>query len=697
MFQNRKSSLKPNDGFVRDFQSKFAGIVPTIDSQNVGLFIPEEPTMDMTDTQPIDDTPPLTTGESRSPPPLDLSLSSSLSFASLSPSSWAMGTILHNQAGDLHTPTRKMDCNAPFSFPTPLFGTLSDTHHTPTFSDLFDQQSIWEGAQTKNPYTQQMYAPSVLLPIDSDNNTIDRSVDASSLNDVVVHASKPTIIADQCLDRKTFRFSATLRAQTAMIEDKTQTPVTYLNKGHPYAISIVDSTPPQTDHPIKYRTYFRVSFEEREQQLDPVASWQLWKDGRGAAEAQQRDGELLAVEYVDSIQGEIKGQEHNRPQLEHASFDGFSVTWTAMPKLATSDCVINMRFNFLSTDFRLAKGVKGVSVRLCAKTQIISDVDVSDGTSHHAAEVCYCKVKLFRDHGAERKLYNDAAYVKKTIEKLNEEILQAEMGYEKAGKRKRNVCSGAEEIPKRRRTLSVDLRHTDLATLPPGKDHHAKLRMMHDMLASNRSVSMLDLLGDEKDDPDLFPVQLPPSRGDPIMESEGLSCQETNLSQPSSDGAAPSSPTNRTISLKPLPFYHNQLDNFKDGFSKEPMKVERNRSESHQTRFINAIEIDPTYKPPTRVSPPVACFFMRFVRDEGQQDTYYRAVYLSERTVRNLTKQISKKQQINPERVSRVLHVRESIVEVMTDQDVWDLPEGQDMVVEFVEGKGGNLDIKLEY
>ena len=78
-------------------------------------------------------------------------------------------------------------------------------------------------------------------------------------------------------------------------------PVTYLNKGQVYTMAIWDTTPPlpQTNVVPKYRTYVRVSFDGHQQRARPGAYWQIWKEGRGSTEAQQRCGRLLAVEYVD--------------------------------------------------------------------------------------------------------------------------------------------------------------------------------------------------------------------------------------------------------------------------------------------------------------------------------------------------------------------------------------------------------------
>lgn len=82
---------------------------------------------------------------------------------------------------------------------------------------------------------------------------------------------------------------------------------------------------------------------------------------------------------------------------------------------------------------------------------------------------------------------------------------------------------------------------------------------------------------------------------------------------------------------------------------------------------------------------PVACFYIRFPR-EAQQDGCYRAVYLTERSVRDLVAKICHKQQINPDRVGRMVHAHQSGMKIIVDDDVVaELPDGQDMAVEFSE------------
>ena len=99
------------------------------------------------------------------------------------------------------------------------------------------------------------------------------------------------------------RFHGVLNAPTAMIKHIDEIPVTYLNKGQAYSLSIVDTTPILLV-PIgtRYRTSVRISFDDEQQRQRPAKCWQLWMEGRGTNEAHQRGGKLQAVEYVEASQ-----------------------------------------------------------------------------------------------------------------------------------------------------------------------------------------------------------------------------------------------------------------------------------------------------------------------------------------------------------------------------------------------------------
>ena len=549
-----------------------------------------------------------------------------------------------------------------------------------------------------------------------------------------------------------FRYNVTLRATTAMIRHPREIPVTYLNKGQTYTLSVVDSSPPIVgSNLVRYRTYVRVSFEEKEQRAKVASCWQLWKEGRGLSEAHQRGGKLLAVECADPLPGPGNSQNDRQVQLESASFDGFCVTWTADPTTGVSFCALSVRFNFLSTDFSHSKGVKGVPVRLCAKTEMISPTenDSVAPTANPEPKVSYCKVKLFRDHGAERKLANDVAHVKKAIEKLKQQIAQAELGASSFGKRKRGSIPATRpsKFLKHSRSWSAidpPLEGSDKLSLED--DLHTRLVMLQDMFSSTRPVSILNLKGEEQDDPDLYPVQLPDEHyfQEALAKAHTLKHQSTQESLNSVD--APSlttlSPTNSTVSLsspQQTSFvrsdsgYHSSgshsrsFSDFQDKgrYVDHPTKVPKVKNSMES---IEAINVDPSYQPPAERLPKpgeyyllyvpteakandktVACFYIRF--DQGtasstSDDNYYRAIYLLERTVDGLRRKILEKAKIEANQIARLIYITRNGVEVMVDDDmVQGIPEGQDMIMQLNRvsspltppSVGDAVEIKIKY
>jgi len=507
-----------------------------------------------------------------------------------------------------------------------------------------------------------------------------------------------------------------------MIKHVDEIPVTYLNKGQAYAVSIGDNMGlGPTAGPIKYRTVIRISFEDEQQRQRPSACWQLWKEGRGLAEAHQRGGKLQAVEYVDPNQGgDEESKKRPRVELERASFDCFSVTWSPTPGSTTANCSVAVRFNFLSTDFSHSKGVKGIPVRLCAKTEIISP-GTPDSPPGPTSEVCFCKVKLFRDHGAERKLSNDVAHIKKTIDKLKQQITQVESGVKEVGKRKR---SGGEKggshrpgkVQKHKRTWSVSS-HGSSGRPPVEEDLHVKLGTMQDMFTSTRPVSVLYLKGYEHDDPDAYPVALP---GEPtdltktspldrktswdhktMSESTSttscvVSPSPSSRSMPSDSRPSEPSSFQKSAAFDPiqqLPLNDwEQMTNFPDknfpDVQNPSIKVRKENTEDSLPDWIEAFGVDPAYEaPPERSIKSVACFYV-LIRKPGSapENDYYKAVYLMERTLRDLIINIAMKCGVEPTQVNRTLRINPKGLKIMVDDEVVrELPEGQDMIVEFVE------------
>lgn len=438
------------------------------------------------------------------------------------------------------------------------------------------------------------------------------------------------------LTRRSFRYHVTLNAPTAMIKNADEIPVTYLNKGQAYTISLVDTMPIQNlVAPARYRTFIRISFEDEQQRQRPASCWQLWKEGRGTNEAHQRGGRLQAVEFVDPSQvggGEVQGRP--KIELDAASFDGFAVTWSPVHNTAP-ECSLAVRFNFLSTDFSHSKGVKGIPVRLCAKTELITSVPGSPDTSSQA-ELCYCKVKLFRDHGAERKLSNDVAHVKKTIDKLKQQIAQVESGMKDFGKRKRSgsISKTAPmqrpgKVQKHKRTWSMSSNSESGGRPAAEEDLHVKLANLQDMFSSTRPVSVLYLKGEDSDDPDLHPVQLtgsPPElqRIDTNVSTDTAMWERQSSHTGNTSSVVSPTPSHQSLHSEkrrgstfkhPTPFPPSRMSSNEwrslpqtaTGDLKHhitagadvPTKVQRPYSDDHAlSGWIEALGVDQTYQPP---------------------------------------------------------------------------------------------------
>ncbi|KAF2144709.1 uncharacterized protein K452DRAFT_145703 [Aplosporella prunicola CBS 121167] len=757
MFRNRATSQKPNDELIASFKASF----PQVNAVSRPAAVPSQNTasaLDLAlhghfgDTDDLKDQDPTPRGCNEpwrfTPSLMDPNSFAFASFANqppgyYTPTPGGTNTLYHSQAGDLHTPGFSMGLGTPLSMPTSegLSGQTSGAMHG------FQPHAIASVQfQNPNPFAlppqlaqHQSFAPHHFTHQPSTFEPMAQPQEEPALDsmpvDIEMQEQSPVMgfapsYGEQHVrpppvqQNVNFRWLVTLNAPTAMIKHADEVPVTYLNKGQAYSISIVDTSPaPQIPGaPLKYRTYIRISFEDEQQRQRPAACWQLWKEGRGTNEAHQRGGRLQAVEFVDPTQvGGGDGSTRPRVELESASFDGFAVTWTPSAN-GGLECSLAVRFNFLSTDFSHSKGVKGIPVRLCAKTEAVSGEAPALPEAPNP-EICYCKVKLFRDHGAERKLSNDVTHVKKTIDKLKQQIAQAESGMKDFGKRKRGSVAKPSvnnndrpgKVPKHKRTWSMSSASSTGNRPAAEEDLHLKLATLQDMFTSTRPTSVLYLTGEEMDDPDAHPVHL---SGEP----QDLTKIDTNDTTMWERQSVHTNPTSSIVSPTPSSQSHHSGDRRGSTFqsfpppsrmssnewrsmsqtamgdlavqptagSNAPVKVQRSSSDrqGRLTGWIEALGVDYSYQPPPeRTIKPIACFYVQ-PRFAGRpfEDDYYRAVYLMQRTLKDLVNAISMKCNIEPTRVVRTLRVNTKGLSILLDDEaVQELPEGQDFIAEFQE------------
>jgi len=575
----------------------------------------------------------------------------------------------------------------------------------------------------------QAVAPSSFVHLDTGYESMEqdgspmrpnRAGDRRISIDSAIHSSAPTMnfqpgqlpqhLALQP-NAEMFRFRLTLNAPTAMIKNPNEIPVTYLNKGQAYNLSITDTHAVMPIAPgTKFRTFVRISFQDEEQRQKPGWCWSLWKKGRGTNEAHQRGGKLQAVEYVEAGQPAEGDDKRTRVELETSSFDGFSVTWTR-GSLASSGVNIGVRLNFLSTDFSRSKGVKGIPVRLCAKTTIVPAS--SQTPVKPAPEICFCKVKLFRDHGAERKLSNDVAKVIKSIDKVKDRISQADSGTRSFKTTRRGALkpkldsSRASEVPERRRTLSLSSRDSSngIGRTTTEDDMHNKLQALQDMFSTTRPVSLLYLRGEEHDDPDVHPVTIagesPDSNSDTRANWESQEKRALNSNSFSSRSPSPFSMAPQQLS-GPSAGQYQSFDGPGTGddiqeTSDRPTKIRKIDHEDKLSGWLGALQVDQSYRPPERRPKPVACFYI-LCRDKGDvsKTGYYRAVYLLQRNLKDFNRRVAENFGLDHTKITQIIHVLQSGLEVEMDDDVIkNLREAQDMVLE-IEGRDRPVKQKWE-
>ncbi|KAI9302275.1 CP2 transcription factor [Cunninghamella echinulata] len=226
--------------------------------------------------------------------------------------------------------------------------------------------------------------------------------------------STPNQQEKQQNNSKLLRFHIVLQASTAISQKSEGAPITYLNRGQSYSIHLNDRF--CEDNII--HSQFIIAFHDPSHQKIAVNYWRFWI-------SQQKDSQHARAVDVDM------SQSTGILNVKYPSFDRIDFYWHGR-----NGAKLSLKFHCLSTDFSRIKGVKGIPLRAYVSSQMTTSMDPllmcqysgsfipsrktdnSSPTYLDYNEHCYCKVKLFRDKGAERKNKDDAKQIKRQFEKM---------------------------------------------------------------------------------------------------------------------------------------------------------------------------------------------------------------------------------------------------------------------------------------
>ncbi|KAI9320824.1 CP2 transcription factor-domain-containing protein [Dichotomocladium elegans] len=194
------------------------------------------------------------------------------------------------------------------------------------------------------------------------------------------------------------RFNIILQASTAATQISEGSPTTYLNRGQAYAIHLQDTC----EQDMTMRSTFIIMFHEPSHRKVALNYWKFWL-------SQQKNPSVARAIVLDQEQS---AGIHN---VQFPSFDRVEFDWNGRV-----GAKLSVRFNCLSTDFSRIKGVKGIPLRAQMETKLFGGAGTSGppGSVQEYVEQCYCKIKLFRDKGAERKNKDDAKQIVKHLERV---------------------------------------------------------------------------------------------------------------------------------------------------------------------------------------------------------------------------------------------------------------------------------------
>ncbi|XP_046906526.1 grainyhead-like transcription factor 2b isoform X3 [Hypomesus transpacificus] len=181
-------------------------------------------------------------------------------------------------------------------------------------------------------------------------------------------------------------FQYTLDASRSLRQKQGEGPMTYLNKGQFYAVTLSElGVNKRLRHPIsKVRSVIMVVFSEDKNRDEQLKYWKYWHSRQHTAKQRVLD----IADYKESF--------NTIGNIEEIAYNAVSFTWDV-----NEEAKIFITVNCLSTDFSSQKGVKGLPLMIQIDTYSYNNR--SNKPLHRA----YSQIKVFCDKGAERKIRDE--------------------------------------------------------------------------------------------------------------------------------------------------------------------------------------------------------------------------------------------------------------------------------------------------
>ncbi|KAG0203543.1 grainyhead-like [Mortierella sp. GBA30] len=427
------------------------------------------------------------------------------------------------------------------------------------------------------------------------------------------------------------------------------TPVTYLNKGQFYTISLQDTEEYDGD----IHSVIKVTFHEEAHRKLAARYWSFWL----SQQTNPKTARALDIEKASST---------GMMEVHSKTFDRISFKWNGK-----AGAKLMVRFNCLSTDFSRIKGVKGIPLRVHMDT-MLNGGTFSNNEQDQAVERSYAKIKLFRDKGAERKNKDDHKHLEKMWDKMRGKNADTNpLSQVLAPVQSVSVfweCLDHQQDSAEDETLDLSetLVHESLETNPNASGGGGE---------SGRNESSSSLL-----------------TASSTVDSSSGAAGEPLISE--SNALVPASKKRRRA---------NETIVISGGFNSTSGALERASHYSNGGGMSEGapssdqlLDRDPTYVPQIRKKKqPALCLYIKI-----GGEAVYRAVYLERLTLAELTQKLSEKLEIQSSTISGVYKktTKKELMVRVDDSMVAQMTDELDMVVEYEFNQmDGSVNLTLKY